>query len=131
MAHLGISRILTAKGGYPVQDSSRDPSSLYGNVGNLDRERTLSAEREVRKKEEKEPRRAPPGTIVIEQWICFVMGFVCVVIGVWGLCMEPGQYAPSAYIAWLGSLYVPALRVTAVACLGMGLVLLRRGWTHL
>jgi hypothetical protein len=131
MAHLGISRIWAAKIGYPVQGSSSDSGSHYGNAGYLDRERALSARRKVRKKEEKEPRRAPTKAIVVEQWICFVMGFVCVAIGVWGLCMEPGQYPLSAYIAWLGSLYVPALRVTAVACLGMGLVLLRRGWAHL
>jgi hypothetical protein len=129
MAHSGISRIWAAKGEYPVQGSSRDPGSHYGNVAY--RDRALSARRKARKEEEKEQRRPPPKTIVVEQWICFVMGFVCLAFGVWGICIEPGQYAPSAYIARLGSLYVPVLRVTAVACLGMGLVLLRRGWTHL
>jgi hypothetical protein len=131
MAHLGVSRILAAKGGYPVQDSSRDPGSLYGNVGYLDRKRGLSARREVRKKEENEQRRAQPKTIVVEQWICFALGFVCMAFGFWGICMEPGQRALPTYVTWLGSLYEPALRVTAVACLGMGLVLLRRGWTDL
>ena len=131
MAHLGISRILAAKGGYPVQGSSRDPGGLYGNVGYLGRERTLSAGREKRKKEENEQRRASPRTIVVEQWICFVLGFVCMAFGAWGICMRPGQYALSEYIAWLGSLYVPALRLTAVACLGMGVMLIRRGWSHL
>jgi hypothetical protein len=131
MAHLGISRILAAKGSYPVPGSSRDPGSLYGNVGYLDREGALSAGREVRKKEEFEQRRAPLKTIVVEQWICFMLGFVCMAFGAWGICMRPGQYALSEYIAWLGSFYVPALRLTAVACLGMGVMLIRRGWSHL
>jgi hypothetical protein len=85
----------------------------------------------VRKKEASEQRPVIPRTIVVEQWICFVLGLVCMAFGAWGICMRPGQYALSEYIAWLGSLYVPALRVTAVACLSMGLVLLRRAWTHL
>ena len=131
MAHLGISRILAAKGGYPIKGSSRDPAILYGNVGYLDREHASSAGGEVRKKEANEQRPATPVTLVVEQWICFVLGFVCIAFGAWGICMRPGQHALSEYIAWLGSLYVPALRVTAIACLGMGLVLLRRGWTHL
>jgi len=131
MAHFGISRILAAKGGYPVQGSSRGPGSLYENAGYLDRERALSAGREVRKREENEQRPASPKTIVVEQWICFVLGFVCMAFGVWGICMRPGQYALSEYIAWLGSLYVPALRLTAVACLGLGVMLIRRGWSHL
>jgi hypothetical protein len=131
MAHLGINRILAAKGGYPVQGFSRDPGSLHGNVEYLDRERALRAGREVRKKEENEQRRAPPKTIVVEQWICFVLGLVCMAFGMWGICMKPEQDALSAYIAWLGSLYMPTLRVTAVVCIGLGVMLARRGWAHL
>jgi hypothetical protein len=131
MAHLGTSQISAAKGGYPIQGSSRDPGSLYRIVAYLDREHALSAGVEVRKKEANEQRPATPKTIVVEQWICFLLGFVCMAFGAWGICMKPGQYALSGYIVWLRSFYVPALRVTAVACLGMGLVLLRRGWTHL
>jgi hypothetical protein len=85
----------------------------------------------MRKREKIEQKGTPPKTIVVEQWICFVLGFACVAFGAWGICMEPGLDALSASIAWLGSLYVPALRMTAVACLCMGSVLLRRGWTHL
>jgi hypothetical protein len=127
MAHSGIGRILAAKGGYPVQGSG----SLHGDVGYLDRETALSAGPKVRKMKENEQKSISPRTIVVEQWICFALGFACMAFGIWGICMKPGQYALSAYIAWLGSLYVPALRVTAVACLGMGVVLIRRGWTHL
>jgi hypothetical protein len=78
-----------------------------------------------------EQKGASPKTTVVEQWICFVLGFVCMAFGAWGICMRPGQYALSEYIAWLGSLYVPALRLTAVACLGLGVMLIRRGWSHL
>jgi len=124
MTHSGAGRTSATKGGYPVQVSG----SLHGDVGYLDREPASSA---VWKKEEKEQKDAPPRMIVVEQWICFVLGFVCMAFGIWGICMKPGQYDLPAHIAWLGSLYIPALRVTAVACLGMGVVLVRRGWTHL
>jgi hypothetical protein len=60
-----------------------------------------------------------------------VLGFVCMSFGIWGIFMKPEQHPLSEYIAWLGSLYVPALRVTAVACLGLGVTLVRRGWAHL
>jgi hypothetical protein len=129
MAHLGISRTLAAKGGYPVQGSG--PGSLHGDIGYLERERALSAGREMRKRKKIEQKGVSPRTIIVEQWICFVLGFGCVAFGIWGICMKLEQNALSAYMAWLGSLYVPALRVTAVACLGMGVVLLRRAWTHL
>jgi hypothetical protein len=117
MAHSGPDKILAANGGYPVQDFDTQPGSLRG--------------RKMRKKEEIDQKRAPPKKIVVEQWICFVLGFVCMAFGVWGICMRPGQYALSEYIAWLRSLYVPALRLTAIACLGMGVMLIRRGWSHL
>jgi len=129
MAHSDIGQLSAAKGAYQVQGSG--PGSLRGDVGYLDRERALSASRKTRKREKIEQRETSLKTIVVEQWICFMLGFACVAFGIWGICMEPGLDALSAYIAWLGSLYVPALRITAVACLGMGLVLLRRGWMHL
>ena len=44
--------------------------------------------------------------------------------------MKPEQNALSAYIASRGSLYVPTLRVTAVVCIGLGVLLARRGWAH-
>lgn len=124
MAHSDIGQLSAAKGGFPVEG----PRSLRGVVGYLDRERSLSAKP---KREKIEQKGAPPKTIVVEQWICFVLGFACVAFGIWGICMKPGLDALSASIAWLGSLYVPALRMTAVACVGMGLVLLHQGWMHL
>ena len=117
MAHSGAGRILAAKGVYPVQDSGPRPGSLRG--------------RKIGKKDEIEQKGTPPKTTVVEQWICFVLGLACMAFGAWGICMRPGQYVFSEYIAWLGSLYVPALRLTAVACLGVGAMLIRRGWSHL
>ena len=131
MAHSGAGRTLASKGRYPVQVFDRGPGSLHADVGYLDRERALSAGRKMWKREGNELQGAPPATIVVEQWICFVLGFVCMACGIWGLCMKSGQSALSTYIAWLGSLYVPALRITAAVCLGLGVMLVRRGWAHL
>lgn len=116
MVHSSAGRVLADKGRYPVKDIDRRPSSLGG--------------RRMRKQEEIE-RSAPSNTIVVEQWICFILGFACVGFGAWGISMRAGQHALYRHIAWLGSLYGPALRLTAVACLGMGLILIRRGWSHL
>ena len=117
MIHSGTDRALAAKGGYPVQDFGHGPSSLRGH--------------KMRKKEEAEQKSAPANSIAVEQWLCFVLGFACMAFGAWGICMRPGQDVLSEYMAWLRSLYVPALRLTAVACFGVGLVLIRRGWSHL
>jgi hypothetical protein len=131
MAVTGTGRILATKVIFPIQGCDRGAVSLPEEVGHLRRERALSVGRGIRKKGGDEQKRPQPTTIaVIEQWICLVLGLVCMAFGMWGICMKPGQYAPSAYIAWLGSIYVPVLRVTAVACLGMSVVLIRRGWTH-
>jgi len=132
MTDTGTGRILTTKVISPIQSYDRGTASLHEEVGHLRRERALSVRRGIRKKGGDEQKSAQPTTIaVIEQWICLVLGLVCMAFGMWGICMKPGQYALSEHIAWLGSLYVPVLRVTAVACLGMGVVLIRRAWTHL
>src|ERR1700740_164525 len=128
MADTGTDRILTTKATSPIQGYDRGTSSLHENVGHLGRERTLSVGQGVREKGEVERKSAQPTTIiVIEQWICFVLGLVCMAFGMWGICMKPEQDALSAYIAWLGSLYVPTLRVTAVVCVGLGVSLISRG----
>jgi hypothetical protein len=67
---------------------------------------------------------------VIEQWICFVLGLVCVAFGIWGVRMEWSQKTLSAHVAWLGSAYGPTLRVAAVMCVGIGVALLYRAWTQ-
>ena len=123
---------MTTKVISPVQDYDRSTVSLHEDVGYLDRERVLSVGRGIRKKRGDEQKSAQPTTIaVIEQWICLVLGFTCVAFGILGICMKPGQDALSEHIAWLGSLYMPTLRVTAVVCVGLGVMLIRRGWAHL
>jgi hypothetical protein len=132
MADIGIGRILTTRVIPPVQGSDRGTSSLRGNVEHVSRERTLSAGQGVREKGGGEQESAQPKMIVIiEQWICLLLGLVCMAFGMWGICMKPEQAASSAYIAWLGSLYMPTLRVTAVVCIGLGVLLARRGWARL
>jgi hypothetical protein len=132
MADKGIGRILTARVISPIQGYDRGAGSFHENLGHLDHERTSSAGRRMKGKGGDEQKSAQPKMIVvIEQWICLVLGLVCMAFGIWGICMEPEQDALSAYIAWLGSLYTPTLRVTAVVCIGLGVMLARRGWAHL
>jgi hypothetical protein len=67
----------------------------------------------------------PARTAVIGQWICFVLGVVCIVCGAFGIFAKPIEGPPSASVAWLGSAYMPTLRVTALLCLFLGLLLVR------
>jgi hypothetical protein len=132
MADTGIGRILTTKVISPIQSYDRGAGSFHEDVGHLGHERTLSVGQRMREKGGDAQKSAQPTTIAaIEQWICFVLGQVCMAFGMWGICMKPEQDALSAYIAWLGSLYMPTLRVTAVVCIGLGAMLARRGWAHL
>jgi hypothetical protein len=132
MADAGTGQILTTKVISPIQSYDRRACGLQEDIGHLSRERTLNVGREIRKKGRGEQENAQPKmVVVIEQWICLVLGLVCMVFGMWGIFMKPDQDAVSEYIAWLGSLYMPTLRVTAVVCIGLGVVLARRGWAHL
>jgi hypothetical protein len=70
-----------------------------------------------------------PNIGVAEQWLCFLLGLICVVCGIWGLCIKYNQRAPLAHFPWLGPAYRP-LRFTAVACLALGAVLVRWGWAR-
>ncbi|MGA7318807.1 MAG: hypothetical protein WBX22_33125 [Silvibacterium sp.] len=128
MADTGTDRILATKVTSPIHGYDRGTGSLHEDVEHLSRERTLSVRQGVRERGRGEQKSAQPTTIVvIEQWICFVLGLVCMAFGMWGIFMKPEQDVLSAYIAWLGSLYVPMLRVTAVVCVGLGVMLIRRG----
>jgi hypothetical protein len=132
MAGTGTGRVLATKVISPIQSYDRGTRSLHEDVGHLSRERTLSVGQGVREKEGGEQESAQPKMmVVIEQWICLVLGLVCMAFGMWGICMKPEQDALSAYIAWLGSCYMPTLRLTAVVCVGLGVMLIRRGWAHL
>jgi hypothetical protein len=71
----------------------------------------------------------PSRAAVIGQWICFVLGVACIACGAFGIVANPIEDPPSASVAWLGSAYVPALRLTALLCLFMGALLVRYGWS--
>jgi hypothetical protein len=122
---------LTTKVISPIQINDRGPGSLRIDVGYLNRDHTSSTGRSTWKKEGTERQGAPPARIVVEQWICFVLGFICMAFGIVGLCIKPGHAALSSYMAQVGSLYVPTLRVTAIVCIGFGVTLIRRGRAHL
>ncbi len=79
---------------------------------------------------ERLPLRLAPPLIVLEQWICLVLGLVCIASGIRGICMKLSRTTLPAHLAWLGPGYVPTLRATAVVCLVMGGVLIRRGLTR-
>jgi hypothetical protein len=68
-----------------------------------------------------------PTIVAVEQWLCLLLGLVCMVCGVWGICLKYDQELPSGHLPWLGSMYGPTLRGTAVACFVSGAVLVRRG----
>ena len=132
IADPGTGRTLATKVMSPIQSYNRGTRSLREDIGHLSRKRTSSAGQSVREMGGGEQKSAQPKTIVvIEQWICLVLGLVCMAFGIWGIYMKPEQNALSAYVAWLGSLYMPTLRVMAVACIGLGVALARRGWAHL
>ena len=70
----------------------------------------------------------PAWAAVMGQWICFLLGAVCIVCGAFGIFAKHVDDPPSASVAWLGSAYMPTLRITALLCLFLGLLLVRRGW---
>ena len=71
--------------------------------------------------------RTVPRIVVAEQWICFLLGLICVICGVCGLFMKYNQDSPFACIRWLGAAHEPILRVTAIACVVVGAILVRCG----
>jgi hypothetical protein len=71
--------------------------------------------------------RIVPRIVVAEQWLCFLLGLICVICGVCGLFMKYNQDSPFAYIRWLKPAHEPILRFTAIACFVVGAVLVRCG----
>jgi len=124
-ADTGARRISTTMNMSPIHD---DAGSSHKNVGRLDHQRPSSAERRMKNNREEEREDSRFGLIVaIEQWICLALGVVCIASGTYGVFLKLGQNALPSYLAWLAMAYVPTLRMTAIACLVMGLVLVRRG----
>jgi len=68
-----------------------------------------------------------PSVAALEQWLCLLLGVSCMVCGVWGICMKYSPGLSSGYVQGLGAAYGPALRLTALACLAFGAVLVRLG----
>jgi hypothetical protein len=71
--------------------------------------------------------RIVPRIVVAEQWLCFLLGLICVICGVCGLFMKYNQDSPFACIRWLGAAHEPILRATAIACVVVGAILVRCG----
>lgn len=71
--------------------------------------------------------RTTPRIVVAEQWLCFLLGLICMICGGYGLFMKYSQDSPFAYIQWLGPAYGPILRFTAIACFVLGAILVRCG----
>jgi len=95
----------------------------------FDHEGTLCAGRRPEKKAVPEQNDFPLTLIVvIEKWVCLVLGIVCVVSGILGISMSFDQSALPVDLAWTGSVYVPMLRISAAACLGLGVGLVCLGW---
>jgi hypothetical protein len=126
MAGAGTDRISTTTDKSAVWDGSRNPR---GDVRRHDHEDTLSVVRRKERKDESEESVLPLTLIVvIEQWICLVLGIACLASGIVGIAMNPGQNDLSAGFPWSKSIYVPLLRITAAVSLALGVVLLRLGW---
>jgi hypothetical protein len=122
-ADTGADRILATKSISPIHDGAGGRNK---GVSRLDRERPSSAETGMKKNEKDERKDSRFKLIVaIEQWICLILGVVCIASGIRGAFLELSQSALPAYLAWLAPGYVLTLRITAVACLVMGLVLVR------
>jgi hypothetical protein len=129
MPDTGTERLLATQRGSPFEDGDRDTYSRSGGVDNLDPVPASRAGRKERSKGADKQNKAPLATIVaIEQWVCFLLGIVSITVGIWGICMKCSADSLPADIASLGSVYVPALRGTAVVCVLIGAVLVRVGW---
>jgi hypothetical protein len=71
--------------------------------------------------------RMVPRIVVAEQWLCFLLGLICMICGVCGLFMKYNQDSPFAYSRWLGPADGLILRSTAIACFVVGTVLIHCG----
>jgi hypothetical protein len=114
-----------AKGEKAVIQSRSPVDARAGIVGRARGDRARHARSSER--DERAVMPTGPNIVVAEQWVCFLLGFICMACGGWGICMKYSLDLSSGYISWLGSAYGPALRFTAVACLVSGAVLLRCG----
>jgi hypothetical protein len=127
MAGTNIGQMLTTPG---KPAASRRAQSHQGMGRYLDHKGASNSEQKIEKK---------AGTsqsgfslsliVVIEQWICLLLGIICMVSGALGISMSLGQHDLHAHLACAGLGYVPLLRITAATCLALGIVLVHLGWT--
>jgi hypothetical protein len=113
------------KGDKAVTQSRLPVDARAGIAGNARGDRARHARSSERVEHAAMP--TSPNIVVAKQWLCFLLGVSCMVCGVWGICMKYSQGISSGYVQWLGSAYGPALRLTALACLAFGAVLVRLG----
>jgi hypothetical protein len=90
--------------------------------------RPWKARQGVRSATGNQPKDSTRRWVVIGQWTNFALGVFCIVCGVFGAFAHI-EGPLSVSVAWLGSAYVPTLRITALLCLFMGLLLACRGWS--
>ena len=113
----------------------RPDQTLAGLVGSFHKDHAGIADertpeprrRDQNTKREDGTTRTIPRIVVAEQWLCFLLGLICLICGACGLFMKYNQDSLSAFLRWLGPAYGPTLRFVALACLVLGAVLVRLG----
>ena len=118
-----VTTYFAPMGGDDTADSPSESSSLI-------HRQPLSAKQQSAKPSGNGPKDLTPSlTAVIERWICFVLGLVCIACGAFAMFANHTEKPLSASTTWLGSAYMPALRITALLCVVMGSLLVRHGWS--
>jgi hypothetical protein len=119
-----------------VTEFRRTDEALTGLVGNLHKDRARVADdrppeprrRSQNTKRDEGATRIVPRIVVAEQWLCFLLGMICMICGVYGLFMKYNHdLTPFAHLRWLGPAHGAILRSTAIACFVVGAVLVRCG----
>ena len=127
MAGTGVGQTLATQGRSAVSGSARSHQKVDRRLG---REGTLNSEQRIEKQGEANQSGFPVSlVVVIEQWICLGLGLICMISGILGISMSTCQNDLSAHLAYAGFGYVSLLRITATACLTLGIVLIRLGCT--
>ena len=127
MAGSDVGQMLATSGRSAISGSAGSHQKVDRGLG---REGTLNSERRIEKQGEANQSGFPVSlVVVIEQWICLGLGMICMTSGILGISMSTGQNDLSTHLAHTGFGYVSLLRITATACLTLGIVLVRLGCT--
>ena len=130
MASEGTRRALTPHFGSSSKSGRRRADGPAESPGRPYRRPGISTQRPGSTAGDGSRKSTPSWAIAIEQWLCFVLGVICIVCGAFGVLARQVKGPLSGSFAWLGSAYLPTLRVTAFLCFLMGLLLMRRGWSR-